>query len=75
MEDSKVEYTGKYKFRAKKRWWRREPLLILQMQFRYTGEEMRNSGGIVDSVPYDFKLWEDAKISDMGDFWGHKDKT
>jgi len=52
-------FTGRTRHRIHTRWFRK-PLMVLQREYRYTGFDLTNDGGMVDSRPYDFLLWEDA---------------
>jgi len=60
-----VTLTGRWRHKAEKRWFRKEPVLVLQVEKRHKGFHITNNGGVVDSRPYDFKLWHDAKVEDL----------
>ena len=57
--------TGRFRHRAYKRMFRKEPLIVLQVEKRHQGYDIINEGGMVDSLPYDFTLWHDATVGDL----------
>ena len=63
----RIELTGRTRYRAQKLWFRKEPLVVLQVEKRHRGYDMTSVGGYVDSQPYDFTQWHDATFSDFGD--------
>jgi hypothetical protein len=51
--------TGRTRHRLYKRWFG-EPLLVLQLEYRCQGVDLKREGGQFYEKPYDFLIWEDA---------------
>lgn len=51
--------TGRTRHRVHTRWFRK-PLLVLQREYQYIGEDLVSEGGQLFDRPYDYTVWEDA---------------
>lgn len=56
--------TGKTRYREKRRLFR-SSLLVLQVEERHQGHHTYSTGFSVESDPYDFTDWRDAKPIDI----------